>query len=517
MVTLPLFPEPYPNELFYSVLARYKVRCGLLPDKLLLEDVFRKKTVIASPEMPNGIARAVENVRPSTMFSATDIISKHTLFPLYTAFSEARIKEKMFTQMLACKNNTYTTSLGIATCALKQNHFFRHCPVCVKEQLELFGEPFWGRRWFGLFTNCCPLHGVHFVLTSDAIHGLSRHTFRPLLDDLAFGSETEIHIKKAVWQEHLIAKTTMHLMHNHHQFSFPQLTNFYCQLALERNFNRGHYLRQNDISHFIKGYWTWRWLKKLGFTKSYFDGNVASLFRKHRKQHMYVMHMIAALPFFNGNIGNWWDALTNSPTPSIQHPKNYSKSSFQHSEETLENWKHAWLNLLRQYGPKAARYSNCDSEKLYTALYRADKRWLLQVNHQHRVQRKVDLIRVSWQKRDFAMCKLLFRALYEENDIYSPRRSRRWFLSCLPNSATIEKNLRQLPLTNKFLKAYSEPYEDYQCRRLIQSARFFTAKNIRVNPWKLYRAARINTQRSISSVVTTTCGWCIDWIIKNTK
>ena len=173
MVTLPLFPEPYPNELFYSVLARYKVRCGLLPDKLLLEDVFRKKTVIASPEMPNGIARAVENVRPSTMFSATDIISKHTLFPLYTAFSEARIKEKMFTQMLACKNNTYTTSLGIATCALKQNHFFRYCPVCVKEQLELFGEPFWDRRWFGLFTNCCHVHGVHFVLTNDVIHGLS--------------------------------------------------------------------------------------------------------------------------------------------------------------------------------------------------------------------------------------------------------------------------------------------------------------------------------------------------------
>ncbi len=77
-----------------------------------------------------------------------------------------------------------------------------------------------------------------------------------------------------------------------------------------------------------------------------------------------------------------------------------SEVGFFRSEETLENWKHAWLILLRQHGPKAARYSNCDSEKLYTALYRADKRWLLQVNHQHRVQRKGDLIRVSWQKQD---------------------------------------------------------------------------------------------------------------------
>ncbi len=516
MVTLPLFPEPYPNELFYSVLARYKVRCGLLPDKLLLEDVFKKKTIVASPEMPNGISRAVENIRPHPTLLARDIINRHTLFPLYTSFSESRTKEKVLAQMLDCENNTYTTSLGIATCSLKQNNYFRYCPACVNKQLEVFGEPYWDRRWFGLFTNCCPVHGIHFVPTSQAIHGTSRHSFLPLLEELAANAVSKVNLRCACWQDQLIAKTAMHLMHNQYQLCFTHLTSFYYQLAVKRNFNRGKYLSQSDTSHFIQCFWSWRWLKQIGFTKDYFDGNVATLFRKQRKQHIYSMHVIAALPFFDGELVSWWNALTSSPASSAKKLDEHDKASH-HSDDTLQIWKDEWLAQLQQHGPKAARYASSGSEKLYTALYRADRPWLLRINQLYKVARQQSQTRVSWQKRDLATCKLLFRALYNVDDIYSPRRSKRWFLSCLPNSATIENNLYRLPLTNSFLHVYSETHHDYQCRRLIQSTRSFAAKKTRVQPWQLYRAARINTQRSISSVVTTTCGWCIDWLIRNIK
>ena len=125
MVTLPFFPSPYPNELFYSVLARYKVRCGYISDRHLLYEVFNRYTTLASPEMPNCISLAVDNIRPTIASTAKEIIRDHTLFPLYTAFSPSKIKQKIEGEMLGHNRNTYMVTLGIARCFLPQNTWFR--------------------------------------------------------------------------------------------------------------------------------------------------------------------------------------------------------------------------------------------------------------------------------------------------------------------------------------------------------------------------------------------------------
>lgn len=152
MATLPFFPSPYPNELFYSVLARYKVRCGYISDRHLLYEVFNRYTTLASPEMPNCISLAVDNIRPTIASTAIEIIRDNTLFPLYTAFSPSNIKQKIEGEMLGHNSNTYMVTLGIARCLLPQNTWFRYCPLCVEEQLIKYGEPYWDRRWFNLFT-----------------------------------------------------------------------------------------------------------------------------------------------------------------------------------------------------------------------------------------------------------------------------------------------------------------------------------------------------------------------------
>lgn len=519
MVTLQLFPEPYPNELFYSVLARYKVRCCVLPDKLLLRDVFGSKTIIASPEMPNGISSAVENIRPRTSLTAQDVITNLTLFPLYTAFCQASIRKSVLDQMLSTKNNTYTTSTGLATCFLKPVTYFRFCPVCVLEQLERFGEPFWDRRWFGIFTYCCPIHRVRMTQIAMSVHDSSRHSFSPLLEHLAEGKISLTTAVAAPWQDQLVSRASMYLISNPRSepFTYPQLTAFYRQLAFDANLSRGQYINQSEVAQFIKSYWSWKWLQDIGFTPGNFENTVGTLFRKHRKQHMYVMHIVAGLPFFNGNIEAWWLALVNASAcdnSTMQSPSNHA---YQNSIEVVSAWKKIWLDLLHAHGPKAARYATSQSQKIYTALYRADKNWLLEVNQLHKVKPVTVNKRVCWKKRDYDTCKQLFTILYRTNDICSPRRSQRWFLKGLSNAATIEHNLHRLLLTKLFLSAYSESVEEYQCRRLTQAAVLFSEQNMAAQAWQLYRKARINTQRPISSVAKSTCNWCIDWLKSNTK
>ncbi len=517
MVTLPFFPSPYPNELFYSVLARYKVRCGYISDRHLLHEVFNRYTTLASPEMPNCISLAVDNIRPTIASTAKEIIRDHTLYPLYTSFSPSNIKQKVEAEMLGHNSNTYMVTLGIARCFLPQNTWFRYCPLCVEEQLVKYGEPYWDRRWFNLFTQYCPIHGVAFVPTPRATHNSSRHELRPLLEDLVNKSKIQTALVQATWQDNLVSKVAKHLLSHQNTFSYSQLTNFYRSRAAYADFSRGQKIKQEEVAYYVKSFWSWHWLTKQGFTDDYFNNMICTLFRKHRKQHQYIMHAIAGLPFFNGDIQKWWSTLVKTPSPSHQSNQKHHSTDTRKTSTSLETSKQAWLKLVKPLGPKEARYATKSGRKLYIKIYRADKKWLLDVNKQYRVKRATPKNRVSWRKRDFETVKAMFHHLYQSHDMTTPRRSKRWFLSQLHNSATIENNLYRLPKTTAFLTRYTESYQDYQSRRLVITAIEFAKIKKRAKKWQLYRNARINTQRSISSQVRRTCDWCVDWLEQNIK
>lgn len=468
--------------------------------------------------MPNGISLALNNIRPPIDLLSKDIINNHTLFPLYSAFSPATIKRKVETEMEAAKNNTYTTTLGIATCLLKKNSQFRYCPLCVNDQIELYCEPYWDRRWFGLFNYCCPIHSVLLVPTPYAIHDFSRHAIRPLIDYLVENTAVLTTSIKPPWQGVLMSRMASHLLSHQTSFNYSALTNFYRKQALSFGFNRGQNIRQEVVADFVQSFWSWSWLQQQGFTKNYFNNTIATLFRKQRKQHQYIMHSIAGLPFFNGDIQLWWTKLleTQGPSRQVTLP---DKTSIRSSKSalSLESNKQSWLALVKQFGPKNARYANEYSQKLYSAIYRADKDWLLKINQQYRVKRINAHSRISWSKRDFEITKVMFHKLYQASEIDVPRLSKRWFLSQLENSDTIEHNLYRLPKTSAFLERYSESVEDFQCRRLTKEAFKFANSKKTAKEWHMFRNARINTQRAISSQFRETCKWCVDWLVQNTK
>ncbi|GAC31722.1 TnsD family Tn7-like transposition protein [Paraglaciecola polaris] len=517
MTTLPFFPKLYEHELFYSGLARYKVRCGVLTDKQLLFDVFDKRTIFASPEIPNGLEAAIANIRPKMKCSGLDIIENHTLYPLYTGLSPENIRNKIKNEMLSSVNNTYTTAAGLAACMLKTFSYMRYCSECVKDQLAMHGEPFWDRRWFGIFTTCCPIHGLTFQSTNMLIHDFSRHAFIPLVD-VVF-DQYNVETNKAERQEQLISKAATKIISSSHKLniSFDKLTDFYRSIAYEHNFNKRSSIDQLAVASFVRQFWKRQWLVDRGFGDQDFDTRIAYIFRKHRKQHQYPYHIIAGLPFFNGDIEKWWGALL-----AVSKLKNASQSlpqvvNLPINTSEIRDLKQSWFTLVKQYGPKKARYLNTESYNLYTKLYRNDKTWLLEINAQNRIVRENKNCRVNWCKRDISTVKQLFTILNSVDDIYSPRRSKRWFLLQLSNSASIEHNLYRLPKCAAFLDSYNETVEEYQCRRLTQVTLKLVSKKSRVEPWQLYRSARINTQRDISSTVIKVGVWCHNWLIEHIK
>ena len=79
------FPEIYPDELIYSVLARYYVQSGYPAYIFCAEDVFADKKVRPDMEFLNVMRLEVLEALCKKK-SMAELVGKHTMFPYYARF-----------------------------------------------------------------------------------------------------------------------------------------------------------------------------------------------------------------------------------------------------------------------------------------------------------------------------------------------------------------------------------------------------------------------------------------------
>lgn len=78
------FPAPYPNELIYSVIARYAVHNGILSPKYLTEELFNNRNLTPTYDLPSHLDR-VASYLPDH-YDTLILINQHTLLPIYQPF-----------------------------------------------------------------------------------------------------------------------------------------------------------------------------------------------------------------------------------------------------------------------------------------------------------------------------------------------------------------------------------------------------------------------------------------------
>jgi hypothetical protein len=84
---LVFFPTPYPDELFYSIISRYKKWSGEFNHRSMLRDLFGNGSVTASMDLPNHIGRLIERLPMKSEITAEQLIQRHTMFPLFSIFA----------------------------------------------------------------------------------------------------------------------------------------------------------------------------------------------------------------------------------------------------------------------------------------------------------------------------------------------------------------------------------------------------------------------------------------------
>lgn len=156
---LPFFPTPYPDELFYSICARYHKRSANISIKATVKDLFGSASVCAVADFPTHFDYLCGLLPEGTLNTADRLIYGHTMLPLYRLFLP-KVREKNLVAWMkgSTRGNSIHVAIGAVSSCIPLPGFFRYCRECVVDDEAQFGEPYWHRCHQVMGVRVCHKH-----------------------------------------------------------------------------------------------------------------------------------------------------------------------------------------------------------------------------------------------------------------------------------------------------------------------------------------------------------------------
>lgn len=142
---LGFFPTPYPDELLYSVVARYHIRSGNKSFRQTHEELF--ETVELQPDkiiLPNNLNFLVSQFPQVSQLTIESLIKRNTLYPFFRSFLTL-IEIYSFKDLLRSKSNTSISQIAKIS-DKERNRVLKLCPQCCAEDEQKYGEAYWHRQ-----------------------------------------------------------------------------------------------------------------------------------------------------------------------------------------------------------------------------------------------------------------------------------------------------------------------------------------------------------------------------------
>lgn len=160
---IPYFPIGRPDELLYSICATFQDCMQFPKPHYVMETLFGCKWAQATYDLPNRLGYLVNNLPPGCNYTVSELIDNHTMLPLYNPFCpQERIQRVREAMQQSGRGNVHSL-LGILY--IRQLKFLRFCPHCIKDDTDLFGEPYWHRIHQVAWVQVCPIHAVFLEMS----------------------------------------------------------------------------------------------------------------------------------------------------------------------------------------------------------------------------------------------------------------------------------------------------------------------------------------------------------------
>lgn len=142
---LGFFPAPYPDELLYSIVARYHIRSGNKSFRQTHEELF--ETTDLQPDkiiLPNNLNFLVKQLPQGSKLTVESLIKRNTLYTFFRTFLTP-VEIYSFKNLLREKSSTsISQSAKIST--QECNRVLNLCPQCHLEDHQKYGEAYWHRQ-----------------------------------------------------------------------------------------------------------------------------------------------------------------------------------------------------------------------------------------------------------------------------------------------------------------------------------------------------------------------------------
>ncbi len=412
---LAFFPTPYPDELLYSICARYHRRSGHANVGHTMREWFGNRQAAAVVDLPTRLHSIVDQLPSQTLNTAMTIINCHTMFPLYRPFLP-RNRIKRVLRLMTGESGPGNVHMTIGQTArgglpLK---YLRFCPSCISDDEFDYGEAYWHRSHQIPGVRVCNRHEAWLMESDVAVGGFcSRQVLVPLGPGVP--AHRELLDEKRYFGHHSwLAKTAYSLLNDsrYEQAVGHLELRRRCIYSLHRQglASAGGRIEAQRLMTSFLAYYGEEFLAGLHCSGvlRHTDNWVLTLLRKYRKASHPLQHLLV-IRFLGIEIE---DLLLGTPTrqrrivvtPRQRSQRRPSKPTSgieaNLSKETTElnSRRRSWQNISKAHpnlGTKALRQLRRAD---YAWLYRNDRAWLKEHSPKH--ARPASKLRIDWQERD---------------------------------------------------------------------------------------------------------------------
>ena len=169
-------PSIYPDELVYSWFCRYYVHSGCFAHKMAMQELYCKRSDNPSKEFIGNLnPEAREQIEK--IYPLDDLVLDHTMYPQYARFIPLEQRKKALYHL----GHDHCDAHHLF-CVLPRNEgekYLRFCPLCVKEDREIYGEAYWHRKHQIRNQKICIRHKCNLIESDISAKSNQCFTFSP--------------------------------------------------------------------------------------------------------------------------------------------------------------------------------------------------------------------------------------------------------------------------------------------------------------------------------------------------
>lgn len=144
-MTIRYFPRPYPDEILYSVIARFNGHLCLESPKAALNWLFGDTCVGSNVRLQLQLGRLSSNLATVFPISPVELAQNFTLFNYESSFRPEAEAKLALASLVVGHADWIHAKLGLVASSVRPPRYMRYCHVCVQQDLSRYGETYWRR------------------------------------------------------------------------------------------------------------------------------------------------------------------------------------------------------------------------------------------------------------------------------------------------------------------------------------------------------------------------------------